>query len=154
MDGGGNSVIIVKDKIKTDLSELEGRVNEWVTIRADQRDGGREWPYYSGKKHRIIIEKYLEADPSKGGLIDYKFFCFNGKVRFLYVIADRKMGQNAGIGIYDSMFRRLPYERADERPLERDIEAPSNYHKMVEAAEILAKGFPHVRIDLYNVALL
>ena len=38
---------------------------------------GREWPYKDIKK-RIIAEPLLE-DPS--GLTDYKFFCFNGKMK-------------------------------------------------------------------------
>lgn len=61
------------------------------------------------------------------------------------------MGQNAGIGIYDADYNRLPYNRADERPLEREVPKPTNYDRMIEIARILSKDFPHVRIDLYNI---
>ena len=30
-------------------------------------------------------------------------------------------------------------------------EKPVNYEKMVEIANSLSQGFPHVRVDLYNV---
>lgn len=33
----------------------------------------------------------------------------------------------------------------------KDIPRPENLEKMVEYAEKLANGFPHVRIDLYNI---
>ena len=61
------------------------------------------------------------------------------------------MGNNAGIGIYNSKFERLPYDRADERPLEREVPKPKNYERMIEIARMLSKDFPHVRVDLYNI---
>lgn len=149
--GGSRGVIIITDKAKMDKKSVYEQMDKWVHLPFNKRNFGREWPYYSGKKHRILIEKYIESDPNEGGLVDYKFFCFNGEVKYLYVIADRKMGQNAGIGIYDADYNRLPYNRADERPLEREVPKPTNYDRMIEIARILSKDFPHVRIDLYNI---
>ena len=31
------------------------------------------------------------------------------------------------------------------------IDKPSNYEEMIRIAEILSKGYPHVRVDLYNI---
>lgn len=149
--GGSRGVIIVKEKDEIDWNTLCTKMDEWTEQSYSKRNFGREWPYYSGKKHRIIIEKFIESDPQKGGLIDYKFFCFGGEPKYLYVIADREMGNNAGIGIYNSKFERLPYDRADERPLEREVPKPKNYERMIEIARMLSKDFPHVRVDLYNI---
>ena len=124
-------------------------MTEWVNTKL-KKSGGREWPYYSGKKHRIIIEKYIESDESKGGLIDYKFFCFNGKVEYIYVIADRKLGNGAGFGIFDKEFKLLPYRRCDEKKLERTIEKPKNFNDLIKYSETLSKNFLHARIDFYN----
>lgn len=150
LGGGGNSVILVKDKSQMDLEAVKVQLRKWVNENHRVRSGGREWPYYSGKKHRIIIEKYIPSDATAGGLIDYKFFCFDGKVEYIYVIADRTIGTSAGFGICDSDFHLLPYERADERPLTRVIEKPVNFTEMTTAAQLLAEGFPHARIDFYN----
>lgn len=150
LGGGGNSVIICKDKSKFNKNECIKILNNWVNTKV-KRNGGREWPYYSGKKHRIIIEKYIKSDLQNGGLIDYKFFCFDGNVKFVYGISDRKMGEKASLGIFDKNFNLLPYYRADEKKLERNLEKPINYDKMVEYAELLGKKFPHARIDFYNV---
>ena len=79
LGGGGTSVIIVKDKTTVDIEDLKKRAAEWVKIDAHNKSGGREWPYYSGKNHRIIIEAMLPSNIDEGGLIDYKFFCFNGE---------------------------------------------------------------------------
>lgn len=148
--GGSRSVIIVNDKIEMNMELVRKQMQKWLNEPHNIKNGGREWPYYTGKKHRILIEKYIDSDADKGGLIDYKFFCFNGKPQYLYVIADRCMGKNAGIGIYNSNFEKLPYKRLDERPLERTIEKPQNYEQMLEIAKKLSEDFPHVRVDLYN----
>lgn len=47
----------------------------------------REWPY-KDIKPRIIAEQYME-DNASGELRDYKFFCFDGKVKALFIASDR-----------------------------------------------------------------
>lgn len=150
LGGGGTSVIIVKNKDIFNLNSAKSKMQKWVEIPECYIDDGREWPYYSGRKHRIIIEKYIEADEHLGGLIEYKFFCFNGKVHYLYVLVDRELGRGVSLGIFDEKFNKLPYSRVDERPLLRTIEKPDNYQNMIDIAETLSADFPHARIDLFN----
>lgn len=151
LGGGGTSVIIVKDKSKENIEELKRRATEWVKIDARKRDAGREWPYYRGKKHRIIVEQYIDSDDKNGGLIDYKFFCFNGTPSWMYVIADRKIGSGAGFGIFDSDFNKSNVIRVDERPLERIVEKPAAFELMKRIASKLSRDFPEARVDLYEV---
>jgi hypothetical protein len=148
LGGGGNSVIIVKNKFEENYDKIKKHIKRWIK-KSQGKHPGREW-VYEGKKNRIVIEKYLVANESEGGLIDYKFFCFNGKVEYIYGIADRTLGQAVGLGIFDSNFNLLPYKRVDENPLTRTIKKPKNYELMVKCAEDLSKNFPHARIDLYN----
>lgn len=150
LGSGGNTVIIVKDKSTVNLNDLKEKAKQWTLIDAHRPDGGREWPYYSGKKHRIIIEKYIDSDEKNGGLIDYKFFCFDGKAAYMYVIADRELGNGAGMGIYDSSFNQLNVTRMDEKILKRFIEKPSNFGQLKSVAEKLSDKFPEARIDLYD----
>ncbi|MCM1262994.1 MAG: carbonic anhydrase [Butyrivibrio sp.] len=149
LGGGGNAVILVEDKSKIDEAAVRRQMAEWVNEPVHEKHPGREW-VYDGKKHRIIIEELIPSNPETGGLIDYKFFCFNGKAEYLYVIADRKVGDKAGFGIFDADYNRLNVIRADEKPLTRKINKPKNYDELKQAAEILAKPFPEVRIDFYN----
>lgn len=148
LGGGGNSVIICKDKGCLNISETIKKMTEWIKP-VNGKHPGREWVYDQGK-NRIIIEKHIPSDPDKGGLIDYKFFCFNGKAAYVYGIADRKVGQKVGVGIFTSDFELLPYTRLDEKPLERSLEKPANYEDLLACAEKLAAPFPHARIDLYD----
>lgn len=84
-------------------------------------------------------------------LVDYKFFCFNGKVRMVYGIHDRKVGQSAKLGIYSKDFVKLNVVRNDEEVCEESLPVPVNYDMMLQIAERLSSNFPHVRVDLYNV---
>jgi len=150
LGGGGNSIIICKDKATFDFENAKKQMQKWLSIDSNKKHEGREW-VYQGRKHRIIIEKYIESNPSEGGLVDYKFFCFNGIPQYLNVVADRKFGQKAAIGIYNIDFEKLPYVRNDERPLTFEIPKPENYDEMIEIAKILSEDFLHARIDLYNL---
>lgn len=148
LGGGGNSVIICKDKSKLDIPQTVQTMRYWMQATSGKHPG-REWVYDRGT-NCIIVEKFIPSDEEAGGLIDYKFFCFGGRVVYVYGIADRKMGEKAGLGIFDRDFNQLPYVRLDEKPLERKLLKPNNYDELLTCAEALAKPFLHVRIDLYD----
>ena len=145
---GGNSVLIVKDKSKFDINKNLPTLENWLKP-IKRHSGGREW-VYEDLHPRLIIEEYIDSVESEGGLIDYKFFCFNGKPEYLYVITDRKLGKKASFGIFSKEFVQLPYYRSDELPLTRKVEKPKEYDEMLNIARILSSDFPHARIDLYN----
>lgn len=149
LGGGGNSVILVRDKFEMNEQEIRRQMSIWVNEPAHRKHPGREW-IYDGRKHRIIAEEFIDSNEEEGGLIDYKFFCFYGKAEYLYVIADRKVGEKAGFGIYNANYVRQSVRRLDERPLERDVEKPKNYGELKAIAEKLARPFPEARIDLYD----
>lgn len=149
LGGGGTSVLIVRDKCKADLSEIKNQMRRWVNEPQGVKTGGREWPYYSGKKHRIVIEEYIETEAIQG-LTDYKFFCFDGRFEYMYLICDRELGQQVKLGIFDKTWNKLEAYRTDEKPLKGEFWLPEQINEMVEIAEKLSKEFPHARVDLYN----
>lgn len=149
LGGGGNDVILCADKTALNRDELYKNFKRWASQPIKGKHPGREW-VYDGIPHRILIEKYIPSDATAGGLIDYKFFCFNGKVGCLYVIADRKLGKGAGLGIFTPEFEKLNCNRVDEQPLERTVDKPGNYNQLLDIAETLARPFPEARIDLYD----
>ncbi len=148
LGSGGNSIIICRNKAEFDIDDAKKQMYKWI-FNQRGKNAGREW-VYDDAKNRIIIEEYIDSDSNQGGLIDYKFFCFNGKVSFVYGIADRELGQGAGLGIFDRYFNQINVTRMDEKPLSRVLERPQNYEEMVECAEKLSSRFPHARIDLYS----
>lgn len=146
---GGNQVILCQNKSSLDAEIFRGTLKEWMEA-PKRKHPGREWAYENGYPRRIIIEQLL-TDGGDGGLMDYKFFCFNGKVKVVYLVHDRKLGRGARLGVYSSDFEKLNVLRNDELPSDRKFEKPKNYQRMIEIAELLSADFPHVRVDLYNL---
>lgn len=100
--------------------------------------------FFGGGKS-LTISAFIQRS-----LIDYKFFCFGGKVKMIYVITDRDIGLNAKLGIYNTDFKKLDVCRNDELASNVVMQKPENFEEMINIAEKLAI-FPHVRVDLYNV---
>ena len=82
-DSGG--LVICKDKSKLDIEKAKKRINK--SLRRNYFYNSREWPYKK-LKPRIIAEMYME-DESGYELKDYKFFCFDGEVKALFIATDR-----------------------------------------------------------------
>lgn len=145
---GSGANYFVHDKKKEDLDKLREIANKWLKKR--KANYGREWSYYNVTP-RIIIEELLERDENND-IPDYKFFCFNGKVKYLYVMVDYVDNhENGRCSFFTPEWEQLPYKRSEYKAINRKIPKPKNFDKMIEIAEILSEDFPHVRVDLYNI---
>ena len=142
-DQGG--VVICKNKNDFDIESAKRKLTKH--LKFEHYYLSREWPY-KNVKPRIIAEKYI-VDESKGELIDYKFFCFNGEPKALFVATERQTG-NVKFDYYDMDFNRLKLAQAYEAS-EKGIEKPIGFEKMVKLASILSTDHPHVRVDFYNI---
>lgn len=148
--GSGSERVIVVDKKSDDLVSIVSKMKAWIQTSTNKKDPGREW-VYDGMKHRIIIEEYLEDN--NGDLADYKFFCFNGKIKCFYVRSGYAKNHESGrMAFFDSNKNILAGVYMDYcQPSKDEPILPSNIDDMIRYAEILSKDFPHARIDLYNV---
>lgn len=143
-DSGNNGVFIIKDKSKIGREKLVRKIN--ASLRRDTSVSGREWPYRDVKRC-VFAEQYLED--TTGELRDYKFFCFNGKVKYLYVATERQSG-NLKFNFFDEDFNSIDLWQSHPRS-DMPIEKPAKYDEMKELAAKLSKGLPEVRVDLYEV---
>ena len=115
----------------------------------------REWNY-KNIVPKIIVEKVLHPTDQVVGLIDYRFFCSNGKVVFIFVdidTADDKGSHsvNAKRNVYTPDFEIIDVVFSRKNFDKNLIKKPINFQEMVDIAEKLSKPFPFVRIDLYNI---
>lgn len=86
------------------------------------------------------------------GLTDYKFYCFNGKVEFLYV--SRGLGgehSTASISFMTTEWEKAPFQREDFKQVTGQIAKPQHYSDMLVLAEKLATGIPFIRVDFYEI---
>ena len=88
-------------------------------------------------------------DESGQGLVDYKFFCFDGEVKFMFIATDRNSSEETKFDFYDTEFNHLPIVNGHPNSTKK-IEKPKNFDEMLSIARKLSKGFPHVRVDLFS----
>ena len=95
--------------------------------------------------------KQKATEDYKKGLVDYKFYCFDGKAKALFVAADRHIeGKECTFDFYDINWEHLDMHQRQQNAI-NGIEKPETFDKMVAIAEKLSQGMPHVRVDLYEV---
>ncbi|MCR2045596.1 glycosyl transferase [Anaerosalibacter massiliensis] len=144
-DSGG--LIICTDKSKLDIEAARKKINR--CLKRNHYHAGREWPY-KNVKPRIICEKYM-VDESGGEIEDYKFMCFNGKVKCIFVCLNRNSSERLNIDIYDTNWNLMPFERPNSSNSRTMIPKPKNFDKMIEFAEKLSEDKPFVRVDFYEI---
>lgn len=142
-DGDSLGVFVCKDKDTFDLDKALVTLSN--NLKRNYYYTGREWPYKNVKPY-IFAEKYEEDE--FGELRDYKFFCFDGKVKAVFIATERSSG-HVKFDYFDRDFNHLDFIQSHPMS-DKQINKPANYEEMIIIAEKLSKGIPHVRVDLYN----
>ncbi len=144
-DSGG--LVICRDKSKLNMKEARRKINK--SLKRNYYLIHREWPYKKVRP-RIIAEKYMAIYKQKE-LIDYKFFCFNGEPKFLYVSEGLSNHENARISFVNMNYEKTEFYRKDYRPFDKLPDKPTNFDKMKELSKKLSKNIPFIRVDFYEV---
>ena len=138
------SYVIVKDKTKLNIKEARKKITH--SLKKNYYKTTREWQY-KNIKPKILIEEYLK-DPVAQNLTDYKFFCFNGKCEFLYIMQETSSKPTQVI--LDTKFNRMPF-RMDDEPSKEMPQKPTELDQMIEFAEKLSQDEAFLRVDMYLV---
>lgn len=142
------SIIIVKDR--EEFAQIKEKVKTKIEkkLRKNYYYHTREW-CYKNIHPRIIAEPYLQND-SEEEMVDYKFMCFNGKVRCSFVCSERFSEDGLKVTFFDREWNRMPFERHYPRS-KRFLPKPQKYSEMITLAEELAKDIPFIRVDFYEI---
>jgi hypothetical protein len=145
-DSGG--IVICRDKEKMDKKAAICKLEHAITH--DNYSFTREWPYKDVPR-KIIAEQYIESNSETHDLPDFKFFCFNGEVKWLFIATDRnKTGEEVKFDFYDADFKHLSLKQGHENAVISPTK-PESFELMKSIASKLSEGIPHVRVDLYEV---
>lgn len=136
--------IIVRDKASADLKSICRQLDLWM-----KEDFWKVYcePQYKNVEKKIIVEQYLGDD-----IHAYKFYCFNGVPRVMYISSDGENGEkDYYLDYYDMEMKWLdvtlyPHEHSSEIP-----QKPGCFEEMKKLAGELSRPFPFVRVDLYEV---
>lgn len=141
------SIIICKDKATFDLNVAKELFKK--SLKKNFYYAGWEWPYKKVKPC-VFAEAYME-DEITHDLRDYKFFCFDGEAKYLFIASER-MNKNTEtrFDFFDRKYNHIDvtsgHPNADVLP-----KKPVSYEKMLALADKLSEGIPHVRVDLYEI---
>lgn len=144
-DSGG--LVVCRDKQQLDLESARKKINK--SLKRNYYWHTREWPY-KNVKPRIIAEQYME-DSVTNELRDYKFFCFNGKMKVMFIASERYNNTTeTRFDFFDRDFQHLDFRNghpnADVPPAK-----PEKFEEMCVLAEKLSDNLPLLRVDFYEV---
>lgn len=140
------STFICKKDSKPDINQIKKSLSE--KINTNFFWFGREWSY-KNIKPQIIIEEFI-PDENGNCPVDYKFFCFDGKMEIFKI--DYNRFTNRAANYYDKNCNFLEIGKIHSTPDPSiKLELPDNFKEMVEITEKLSEGIPFLRVDLYSV---
>lgn len=139
--------VFIKNKAEMDIDKIAKEVSTWK--KAKTISAGREWAYHNIEP-KIVVEELLVSNDGtqKDSLNDYKFLCFNGEPKILWIDVDRDTNHKRAF--YDMDWNMLDVT-SNRTKSEEEIAKPYGFEKMVEMAKDISKDFPFVRVDFYSV---
>jgi len=139
--------LIVKNKAELDIGNARSQLRRWLGQNfCHDYVLGTAWAYRNIHP-AIMVESFL--DDHGNVPLDYKFFCFGGKVEMFKLDFDRFTEHS--VVFYDRGCHPI---QVHEKGLKRKCESPglpANIHEMIDVAERLANGFDFIRVDLYSL---
>ncbi len=144
-DSGG--LVICRDKAKLDIEKVRVKIER--CLKREYFWIGREWPY-KNVKPRIIAEEYLGED-----LRDYRFYCFNGKVKLIYSYYNESNTEGdkpepATCDILNEAWERMPFR---QKSFAGNVipKKPKAFEEMLKISEQLSKDISFLRVDFYEL---
>lgn len=143
---GSRFNILCKDKSQLDIAAARKLLTRWQRTKFHKIAGEI---HYAGIKPLIICEQFLE-DESGNPPVDYKMFCFHGKVHCTMVCTGR-YSADLRFDYFDREWNKRLLYGSKLAPPDKKIVRPASYEEMVFTAERLSRPFPFVRVDMYDV---
>ena len=152
-NNGSGTVKLVPDKTKLDIPATIELMKTWLNKKV--ASSTTEF-HYDSIMPCVIAEELLDfsKDCNKStSAIDYKIWCFNGRAYYVWACANRDE-EATDVALFDREWNYLPEKSVFNehyREQKELVKKPDNLEEMLDVAEKLAKPFPVVRVDLYNI---
>lgn len=138
-----SGVFVVRDKSKFDKENAKNRIAK--SMKSDYFIASREWPY-KNIPHRLIVDQFLD-NHTEHELTDYKFWCFNGEPKVVYVT---NKGANICENFYDMNWDVLDINHGFPRH-QPEFSKPEAFEEMRELARKISYGVPFLRVDFFYI---
>lgn len=143
LSGGAVGVKVIKDLSNQNKDRLRAELNRLLYDWNVDTYCNCLVPERRLIQERIIAEQYLDTIDDIP--YDFKFFCFHGEPKFLYLSMNHK------IAFFDINYQETEFWHYYDKLSTPPHHMPKNFDKMIEISKKLAQDFPFLRVDLYNV---
>ena len=144
-NAGSGQNTLVRDKTSKNESELKNTIRSWLMYNHSEPFCEMQYRYIPP---RVIARELVDIRED----IEYKLFCFGGRVEFIKLISYKYGHSKIGSCHFDRDWNRLPFYSSggDRYCLTEPFDKPAFFDELIEIAEKLAKPFDFVRVDFYE----
>ena len=143
--------IFIKNKEDINESLIKKTLNNWLKVPYGDATGQI---HYSRIKPMIIAEKFMQQskEVSTNDLIDYKFYCINGKPTYVLICTNRsERSHTFDAMVFDMNWEKLPNFVSKKFSQIQSMEKPVSFEEMKKVVGKLAQPFKFARIDFYEI---
>lgn len=141
---GSGMNAIIKDKKNLNRAKLKQDFDEWITEYFGFSNGFEL--QYKDINPKILAEAFIgDGDEAPK---DYRFFCFDGEPKSIWVDTDSGTDQHKR-DIMNTEWQVQPL-LVNYPNIPYDVPKPDTLDEMLEIARKLSEGFAFVRVDLYD----
>lgn len=139
--------VFCRSKSELNVATARRSLHRWMRTDYSLKEGEM---HYAGMQPRIMCEEFLQEHGEELPL-DYKVLCFGGTACCTMACQQREPNGKPKLDFYDRAWQTvLPYAAPDIKA-DRWISKPAAYDDIIQAAEVLSKPFPFVRMDFYSI---
>lgn len=142
---GSGQNYIVTNKTQINTSQIRSMIRQWLTYNNSQVCGEMQYYYI---RPLVIARELVDIRTD----IEYKLWCFGGKVEFICINSYTRGHNSVGQRIYDTNWRHMNFFQADGKgwQIEHEIPKPEFLQELIAITEKLARPFDFVRVDFYE----
>lgn len=153
LNNGSGDAVICADKSKLDIPATVAHFSKLMKVRCGFETSEL---HYTKITPLVIAEELLDSSTQPAGsrsMVDYKFWCFDGKPYSILTCSDRTEN-SLDLNVFDLDWKPRPDALVvtdHYKDGKGAIPKPASFQRMLEIASELSKGFPQMRVDLYDV---
>ncbi|HEU6449524.1 MAG TPA: ATP-grasp fold amidoligase family protein [Verrucomicrobiae bacterium] len=138
---GCRQQVICRDKAELDRPRCVKVLNYFLS--QNRYHHGREWSY-KNIDPKIFCEELVNTD----SLLEYNFFCFNGRPKIVEAVADQ-LGDTLA-EMFDLDWKSVGRKYVVASGFPNPVAKPAGFDRMLDYATKLSQGFPFVRVDFLD----
>ena len=144
-NAGSGQNIVIPDKSSVAPKHLKQVIRQWLLYNHSEPFCEMQYRYIPP---RVIAREMVDIRTD----IEYKLFCFGGKVEFIKLVSYEYGHKKIGSAHYDTEWNNLGFfsSGGERYAIQQEIQKPAFLAELVIIAEKLAEPFDFVRVDFYE----